>query len=119
VSEARPPRSNYLQHTEQRLLIDWMKTLTRMFNANPDVHVTPYLVGSVTSRPDWRDVDVRVMLPDEVMATLPIDVRWLNLCISLWGQKVTGLPIDCQVESVTDGNKYDGHRHPLGISSHG
>ena len=36
--------------------------------------------------------------------------------MSLWGQQATGLPIDFQVQSMTDANSIDGPRHPIGMS---
>ena len=70
-----------------------------------------WLVGSSTIVKDWRDVDVRIGLPDSKFARLttapkisdsPIHYpQWaaLNLAVSIWGQKVTGLPIDFQFQS--------------------
>lgn len=105
-------RASYLQHFEQRLMIDWMRVLGKAFNE------TPYMVGSVLHKPDYRDVDVRIMLDDDVYDALAIDPRWLNLSLTLWGQKVTGLPIDCQVQRTTEANAEYGSlpRHALGIS---
>jgi hypothetical protein len=89
---------------------------------------TPYLVGSAAASSTWRDVDVRVIMDDEKFdawfgdsrATCNVNgAKWSGLmtAISLWGQKVTGLPIDFQVQrrsrvSETDWKK---PRHPLGI----
>lgn len=33
-------------------------------------HEPPYLVGSVLTRPDYRDIDIRLILDDEVMARM-------------------------------------------------
>ena len=76
---------------------------------------TPYLVGSVERGGDWRDVDVRMLLPwaEDVMS--PFAVYTLNVAISLWGRHVTGLPIDFQMQGEEAFHSYDGEtRNPLG-----
>jgi hypothetical protein len=89
---------------------------------------TPYLVGSATVSSSWRDVDVRVVMDDEkfdawfgdsyAVANLH-GAKWsaLMTAISVWGQKVTGLPIDFQVQrrSKIAEADWEKARHPLGI----
>ena len=68
-------------------------------------------------RPDYRDVDVRILLADDVYDALPIMPHYLNLTLSLWGQRVTGLPIDCQVQRMTDANEeFPFARNAIGLS---
>jgi hypothetical protein len=86
----------------------------------------PYLVGSSAVGKEWRDVDVRLMLPDDEFDTLfpdhmrpsRCDGKWSLLCaaISELGRIRTGLPIDFQIQRTTDANEqYDGIRHALGL----
>jgi hypothetical protein len=85
----------------------------------------PYLVGSATRGKQWRDVDVRLILPDERFDALfgsqrPFGLNahfaLLSAAISALGEKYTGLPIDFQFQPMTHANKnYDGFRQPLGI----
>lgn len=84
----------------------------------------PYLVGSVLERPDYRDVDVRVVLDDDEYARLfpgpgtrRTDPFWSLFCASVteYLTRLTGLPIDFQVQDRTHGNTFSGKRHPLGI----
>ena len=86
----------------------------------------PYLVGSAARGKTWRDVDVRLMLPDEEFDVLFPDCRspghlngrWSLICaaISELGRQRTGLPIDFQIQRTTDANaRYDGVRHALGM----
>lgn len=86
----------------------------------------PYLVGSATKGKDWRDVDIRLMLPDEEFeAMFPmhsrpdrLDGRWALMCaaISELGRQRTGLPVDFQIQSMSRANeRYDGIRVPLGL----
>lgn len=86
----------------------------------------PYLVGSAMRSKTWRDVDVRLMLPDDEFAVLfpdhrkppRLDLRWALLCdaISELGRQMTGLPIDFQFQQQTAANdEYDGPRSPLGL----
>lgn len=88
--------------------------LLRLFGA----HVTqafghtPYQVGSsLTQKRDWRDVDVRLILPDdeyEAMfgdARCPDAVRLAHeLAWSALGREMTGLPIDFQFQGETEAN---------------
>lgn len=87
---------------------------------------TPYLVGSATERPDFRDVDLRVIVSDEEFAGMfaadptrapHFNPRWSIICalVSKQLSDATGLPIDFQVQSYTQAAEY-GHqmRQPLG-----
>lgn len=82
-----------------------------------------YLVGSAGERPDFRDVDVRLILMDDTFDALfgHSPALWGIFCYAVSRQLAadTGLPIDFQVQRCTEANKYtaaDGHhRNPLGI----
>ncbi len=88
-----------------------------------------YVVGSVLERPDWRDVDVRMMMDDASFARLfptatlhsgawEFDPRWclLTVAISQWLRQQTGLPIDFQFQPMTHANKnHKGKRHAVGL----
>lgn len=90
-------------------------------------HYGCYLVGSALERADWRDVDVRFILPDEEFAGLfpdaaptswEFDPRWLLLTTAISEQmsRVTGLPIDFQFQPQTHANeKHKGQRQSLGL----
>ncbi len=89
----------------------------------------PYLVGSaLTEKKDWRDVDVRVILPDEEWIALGLgehvagwhgaSEKWMSLCLaySALGREMTGLPIDFQIQQRTHANeRFKGPRDALGI----
>jgi len=76
--------------------------------------VGPYLVGSSTERADYRDVDVRAILPDEDFDALFAgrDFFWSLFCFLAadWLQRQTGLPIDFQVQRMTEANEKFGDR---------
>jgi hypothetical protein len=85
-----------------------------------------YIVGSALERPDWRDVDVRlIMTDDEFAREFPNagrhwehDPKWLLLTVSIsqWLSKQSGLPVDFQFQPQTHANKmYPGIRHAAGI----
>lgn len=80
----------------------------------------PYLVGSTTERADFRDVDLRVILADEEFDRLFGDrlMLWSLVCttISRHLAAVTDLPIDFQIQRMTEANeKHPGtHRNPMG-----
>jgi hypothetical protein len=86
----------------------------------------PYLVGSAMHTKQWRDIDVRLMLPDDAFQAMfpdytdynQADPKWALLCaaISELGRVRTGLPIDFQIQPVSDANKrYPKPRNPLGL----
>lgn len=91
---------------------------------------TLYLVGSALDRPDYRDVDVRVILDDKhyerlfpgpgVRRTNPF---WSLFCASVseYLKRLTDLPIDFQVQSMDYANDMyrEGVRHPLGTYPRG
>lgn len=75
----------------------------------------PYHVGSSLKLKDgWRDVDVRLMLPDDEYAALQLgdpdcpqwNPRWVSICLawSAFGKALTGLPIDFQIQQRTYAN---------------
>lgn len=83
----------------------------------------PYHVGSSATSKTWRDVDVRLILDDDKFHALfpgftaanHIDAWWSLLCAALseLGRVRTGLPIDFQIQSMTDANE----KYPTGIRS--
>ena len=86
----------------------------------------PYLVGSAARGKTWRDVDVRLILPDEEFDALfpehhqpdRLNGRWSLLCAAIaeLGRLRTGLPIDFQIQRMSEANeRYDGVRHALGL----
>jgi hypothetical protein len=91
----------------------------------------PYQVGSslralLDGEGTWRDVDVRLILPDEEFdamfgrLTKPrmSNPRWSAyvLAFTARGRELTGLPIDFQIDRETEANEeFDGPRSALGI----
>ena len=83
----------------------------------------PYHVGSSLKSKGWRDVDVRLILPDDEFAALFGDNRSsgtnpklaaVTLAFAALGKEMTGLPIDFQIQPVTHANEhYDGPRSAL------
>lgn len=77
-----------------------------------------YIVGSCLQRADWRDVDVRLILHDDVFAEIfpnagqnwEHDARWLLLTVAISERlsKLTGLPVDFQFQPMTHANKVHG-----------
>lgn len=84
-----------------------------------------YLVGSAAERPDWRDVDVRLMLPDTRYAELFGDPRhhesnglWSLMCVAISEHlsRLADLPVDFQIQDTSYANeRHPGHRDALGI----
>jgi hypothetical protein len=86
----------------------------------------PYLVGSATHRADWRDIDIRLILPDAEFDglfgkgandVLSARLSLINAGITRQLSSMTGgLPIDFQIQRMTEANqRYDGPREPLGM----
>ena len=85
-----------------------------------------YLVGSALERPDWRDVDVRMIMDDDAFAALfphakshwEFDARWVIMTVAISERlsKLTGLPIDFQFQPRTHANdRHKGPRNALGL----
>lgn len=85
-----------------------------------------YLVGSCLSRPNWRDVDVVLILKDEEFGKLfpaagnywEWDPRWLIMTVSIseWLSRVTDLPVDFKFQPQTLANeRHNGPRYAIGI----
>lgn len=85
-----------------------------------------YHVGSSIFEKTWRDVDVRCLLEDEVWDAMGLgageiethdNARWVAFCLafSSLGKQMTGLPIDFQLQRISEANeKYPGNRSHLG-----
>lgn len=107
-------RSTFLIQSDFDRLEDWCRMIYAIFGR------PPYLVGSATERADFRDVDVRVMLPDEAFDSVfrgrLEPVRFLNRGLSVWGQRETGLPIDFQVQRYSNAvAEFTKPRNPMGV----
>lgn len=84
---------------------------------------TAYHVGSSLDRKDWRDVDVRLILPDDEFDAMFGDrirnvankkLAAITLAFSALGTQMTGLPIDFQIQPQSWANeKYPGKRSAL------
>lgn len=88
-----------------------------------------YLVGSCLTSPNWRDIDLRLIMSDEKFklrfpnancenANWEHDPDWLITVISISEDlsKRTGLPIDFQIQPSTFVNKHHNKpRHAIGF----
>lgn len=80
----------------------------------------PYLVGTAGERGPFRDVDVRLMLPDEQYDELAAvldahGIAFLGLAIGQYLHSLTGLPIDFQLQRLTEANEQHAKpRNPIG-----
>lgn len=91
------------------LLDQWAAPLTWMFDGSP------YLVGSVLTKRTYRDVDVRLGLPDDDPLILdPNRLRLFNVAMSVWAQQASGLNVDFQFQPLSEWEAQDGPRNPLG-----
>lgn len=87
-----------------------------------------YLVGSALEGKQWRDVDIRLILPDEEYERLGLgqpgyphhNAKWVSLVLAYaaLGKAMTGLPIDFQIQQQTDANdRYGGRpRSMVGVT---
>lgn len=74
----------------------------------------PYHVGSSLKTKDWRDVDVRLILPDDEFteqfgndrsAETNPKLAAVTLAFAALGKQMTGLPIDFQIQPQTWANE--------------
>lgn len=83
-----------------------------------------YQVGSSLHAKVWRDVDVRVLIPDEKYTAMELgeanapwsNHRWVALVLAFnaLGREMTGLPIDFQIQQQSWANeKFTGERNAL------
>lgn len=95
---------------EQHYNLDMVCSLVR--KSLPDNYGL-FLVGSVLTKPDWRDVDIRCIMPNETFAQLfpkskePVLCSFQSLLhnsISCWIRNTTQLPIDFQIQSMKYAN---------------
>lgn len=106
--------------------LDWACVPVRRAFGTP-----PYLVGSCLTRPDFRDIDLRLILDDEVVEHM-FGVRGehfqgdagrvrllLNIALSDLITKAASppAPIDFQIQSMSEANgEYGGQmRNPMGV----
>lgn len=88
-----------------------------------------YLVGSCLTRPDYRDVDVRLILDDgDFMRLFGFDLDqahgratalWTSLAVTYSRDlsALTGLEVDFQIQAVTSANARElGERHALFVT---
>lgn len=99
-------RKSHLTTAQFAILNDACIPVTEAFGS------PPYLVGSVTERADYRDIDLRLILGDEEFDRL-FDGRvmlWSLICLTISRHlaDVTGLPIDFQIQRMTEANE----KHP-------
>lgn len=86
-----------------------------------------YLVGSSLTTRDYRDVDLRLILPDPefdrllpgIAACCHLDARWSLLCsaISLLLSRLSDLPVDFQIQRASEANAIEDKtsRQAIGI----
>lgn len=102
-------------HSDQQLLSDWAAQVVQLFNGEMCYQVGTSMPSSDTP---YRDVDVRTMLKPEDFKALQkvVNIDRLNLAVSLWGQRVTGLPIDFQIQDIEYANeRHKGRRSAVGM----
>jgi hypothetical protein len=80
----------------------------------------PMLVGSSATSKQWRDVDVRLILPDDEFDALFPDgsgeqgrALWGLMCAALseLAKQRTGLPVDFQIQRMSDANRRYSEEH--------
>lgn len=111
---ARAKRACYLSPPDLHRL-DWAcRPILEAFGT------TPYLVGSVLIRPEFRDIDLRLILPDSRFAQIAGSEQMrllLNIALSDLIARGAGLshPIDFQIQSQSEANAIKGSRNPMGM----
>lgn len=87
-------------------------------------HVSYHVGSSLAEKQGWRDVDVRLILPDVEYEAMDLgdprspheNKRWCSIVLawSAFGRTLTGLPIDFQIQQQSLANEqYKGKRSAL------
>ena len=102
-----------------------MQHISRAWSGAYD-HVGCYVVGSALERPDWRDIDVVMIMDDAAFARefpdakthWEHDPKWLLLTVSIsaWLTDQCGHAVDFKFQSMTHANeKHAGPRNAVGL----
>lgn len=99
------------------LLQEFGEHLRRAFG-----HMAYHVGSSLKEKSGWRDVDVRLIVPDADYAAMGLgdperthdSERWVSLVLawSCFGKHLTGLPIDFQIQQQTYANTNEGNKGP-------
>jgi hypothetical protein len=117
ASLAGPKRSTFLLMSDFERLEEWCRNVRLIFDRSDGVH-GPFLVGSAGKTAKYRDVDLRLIFADELYDASwdRVSVRLMNRAMSIWGQQETGLPIDFQIQRMTEANEqFHEPRNPMGL----
>jgi len=108
-------RTTFLLVSEINALSTWGRELKSTLHTDVKQYGS-FLVGSALKRADYKDVDVRQIISDEDWLRLynTVDIGYYNHVMSLWGQEITGLPIDYQIQSLTHVDNR-GEKHPIDL----
>jgi len=104
-------RGNPVKHYASFLTVSQQYDLTIACRPVAMLGYGTFHVGSSLTRPDYRDVDLRCMLPDDEYDRMfsgeggAAFAKFLSVAISEWMQARSGLPIDFQFQRATDANK--------------
>lgn len=93
----------------------WFARVVEEFFGELPYHVGSSLKATLNGSGTFRDVDVRVILPDEDFdamfgeLTSPrcLNLKWNAACLAFTalGTEMTGLPIDFQIDRQTEANR--------------
>lgn len=121
-ASVRKKRKSSLTTLELHLLEQACQPVWRAFGSG--TAGSTYLVGTAqTGGGEYRDVDVRTILPDDEFDALFCredrngDLLWSLMCAAIGRMLAdqTGLPIDYQIQRMTQANeKHGGNRNPIG-----
>ncbi len=117
------------KHRVSYLTVSQTYDLSIACRALRDFGYGTFHVGSSLIRADYRDVDLRCILPnkefDELFANESSEIgdrklKFLNVAISEWIAARTGLPIDFQFQRMSDANhEFPTATHPRnGVEMH-
>lgn len=122
----RPKKANYVGAPAVFALEEACRTLNDAFGGPGFYGV--YLVGSALERPDWRDIDLRMIIADEEFFKLfpnagshcswEFDPRWILMTVAISERlsKLTGLPVDFQFQPQSWANEqHKKPRHAKGL----
>ncbi|PCI45809.1 MAG: hypothetical protein COB41_00635 [Proteobacteria bacterium] len=96
--------------------IQWYNLYYALEAVNKIFYKKHYLVGSAMTRKDFRDVDIRTVMPEEGLLDSEFARKSMSMWISEWLSSRTQMTIDYQIQTQKEFNNESGPSMVIGES---